>query len=594
MQFDALTLAAVADELRATVVGGRIQRVVQTGPLSLGFEVYAQRRRHYLLASAHPQFARVHLVRAKPSRGVEATTPLLLLLRKYVLGGFIVAVEQPPLERILVISIAKESGARNSGRDDDDTADEEDLALADEPPAEALPPADALRCELIVEPMDRRSNIVLVDDDNLVVECIKRVTRRMSSRVILPRAVYELPPPQGEKRDPRTATAAGIEALRDGRERDLARALVAAYRGVSPQLAREVVWRALDRAGARVDEELPFYTVAARLRELWAGAWEPTLVPGDPEPLSFAPYRQTASPDAVDLSSVSAALEAFYAARESLTAHGQRRDALAARFNAAHEKLGRLRHNLQGELERAQELDRLRWEGEMIFAYMHTLAPRQKELVVEGQVIQLDPLRSPVDEAQARFRAYDKAKAAIAGVPQRLRGVEAQLAGIEELGALLALADSYEQIEQLAAEGEELGFLAPEGGERRPKRPGGAARPRPLHLVSSDGFDIYVGRSSAQNAEVTFRLGRPSDWWLHVRGIPSAHVIVRGEGREVPERTLAEAGGLAAYFSKQRDEAAAEVELCRRSVVRRIPGGSPSLVTYRAERTLRVAPRAPW
>ena len=594
MQFDALTLAAVADELRATIVGGRVQRVVQTGPLSLGFEVYAQRRRHYLLASAHPQFARVHLVSAKPSRGIEGSSPLLLLLRKYVLGGFIVAVEQPPLERILVISIAKEPGARNNPRDDADELDEEDSPSDDEPPHGFVPPADALRCELIVEPMDRRSNIMLIDDNNVVVESIKRVTRRMSSRVILPRVVYELPPAQSEKRDPRTATAAGIEALRASRERDLARALVAAYRGVSPQLAREVVWRALDRPSARVDEELPFYTVAARLRELWGGVWEPTLVPGDPEPLAFAPYRQTGSADAVEMPSISAALEAFYAARESLTAHSQRRDALAARFVAAHEKLERLRHNLQGELDRAQELDRLRWEGEMIFAYMHTLAPRQPQLVVEGQVIQLDPLRSPVDEAQSRFKAYDKAKGAIAGVPQRLKAVEAQLAGLEELQALLALADSYEQIEQLAAEGEEIGYLAADKGEKRSKRAGGAARPRPLHLVSSDGFDIYVGRSSAQNAEVTFRLGRPSDWWLHVRGAPSAHVIVRGEGREVPERTLAEAGGLAAYFSKQRDEAAAEVELCRRSTVRRIPGGSPSLVTYRAERTLRVAPRAPW
>jgi predicted ribosome quality control (RQC) complex YloA/Tae2 family protein len=594
MQFDALTLAAVADELRATIVGGRVQRVVQTSPLSLGFEVYAGRRRHYLLASAHPQFARVHLVSAKPSRGVDGGTPLLLLLRKYVLGGFIVAVEQPPLERILVISIAKESGARNSGRDDAADADEEDLPLDDEPPVGYTPSPDALRCELIIEPMDRRSNIMLVDDNNVVLECIKRVTRRMSSRVMLPHSVYELPPAQREKRDPRAATAAGIEVLREGRERDLARALVAAYRGVSPQLAREVVLRALDRASARVDEELPFYTIAGRLRELWGGEWQPSLVPGDPEPLSFAPYRQTASPDAVDVPSISAALEAFYGARESLTAHTQRRDALAGRLAAAHEKLDRQRRQLQSELDRARELDQLRWEGEMIFAYMHTLAPRQAQLVVEGQVIQLDPLRSPVDEAQSRFRAYDKAKSAIAGVPQRLATVEARLGGIDELQALLALTDSYEQIEQIAAEGEELGYLAPDTGERRPKRAAGAARPRPLHLVSSDGFDIYVGRSSAQNAEVTFRLGRPTDWWLHVRGIPSAHVIVRGEGREVPERTLAEAGGLAAYFSKQRDEVAAEVELCRRSVVRRIPGGSPSLVTYRAERTLRVAPRAPW
>jgi predicted ribosome quality control (RQC) complex YloA/Tae2 family protein len=87
MQFDALTLAAVADELRATIVGGWVQRVVLTSPLSVGLEVYARRRRWQILASAHPQFARIHLVSGKLSRGVEVDTPLLMLLRKYVLGG---------------------------------------------------------------------------------------------------------------------------------------------------------------------------------------------------------------------------------------------------------------------------------------------------------------------------------------------------------------------------------------------------------------------------------------------------------------------------------------------------------------------------
>src|SRR5262249_37865914 len=113
MQFDALTLAAVADELRATIVGGRVQRVLLTSPLSVGLEVYAHRRRWQVLASAHPHCARIHLVNGKLSRGVEHATPLLLLLRKYVLGGRIMAVEQPPLERVLIISIAKERESRN-------------------------------------------------------------------------------------------------------------------------------------------------------------------------------------------------------------------------------------------------------------------------------------------------------------------------------------------------------------------------------------------------------------------------------------------------------------------------------------------------
>ena len=113
MYFDALTLAAVVEELRATILGGRVQRVVLTGPLSIGLEIYARGRRHQLLASAHPQLARVHLVRGRLTRGVEQETPLLLLLRKYVLGGRVVGIEQPTVERAVLLSIVKAPDMRN-------------------------------------------------------------------------------------------------------------------------------------------------------------------------------------------------------------------------------------------------------------------------------------------------------------------------------------------------------------------------------------------------------------------------------------------------------------------------------------------------
>src|SRR4051812_48351072 len=107
MYFDALTLAAVTDELQTTILGGRIQRVLLPSPLSVALEIYTHGQRLHLLMSAHPQLTRIHLSSAKPSRGVERETPLLLLLRKYVVGGRIVQIEQPALERVVVLGIAK-------------------------------------------------------------------------------------------------------------------------------------------------------------------------------------------------------------------------------------------------------------------------------------------------------------------------------------------------------------------------------------------------------------------------------------------------------------------------------------------------------
>jgi predicted ribosome quality control (RQC) complex YloA/Tae2 family protein len=299
------------------------------------------------------------------------------------------------------------------------------------------------------------------------------------------------------------------------------------------------------------------------------------------------------------LPSINQALETFYAARETLTTHHQRRDAVQQQLETARQRLDHQHSQIVNELEHVEDLERLRWEGEMIFAFLHTLTPGQTTLEVEGHTIELQADQSPVEQAQARFRRYQRARTGRASLQERLQETEARIAGLEQLSALLEVAEERDQIEQIAYEAEEQGYIAAPGKgkkerakqDRQKRR---FARRKPLRLVSSDGYDIYVGRSAAQNIEVTFRIGRPDDLWLHVRVIPGAHVIVRSGGHEVPATTLREAAGLAAYFSRARAESTVEVDISRRKLVRKAAVGPPGLVTYRAERTLKVPPLPPW
>ncbi|WP_298820378.1 Rqc2 family fibronectin-binding protein [Chloroflexus sp.] len=573
MYFDALTLTAVVEELRATVLSGRIQRVVLVGPLAIGLEVYAHSQRHYLFASADPQAARIHLVNQRLTRGVDGEPPFLLLLRKYVLGGRIVNIEQPPYERVVLFSITKAAESRKrSVNTDEITIDDLDDDETDQV-------EEWLHCDLIIEPQDRRSNIILVDDNNLILDAIKRVTPRMSSRVILPRRAYELPPAP-PKRDPLRATAADIEAaLGHG---DPVKALVAAYRGISPQTAREVLMRACG-AVPKSGQGLPAYTIAARLREIVAEPPAPHLASDENGPIAYAPYRPLHLPGAAPVTSMSAALDAFYATRQPPSGRDQRRADLAAQLQNSREHLARQREQIAAELARVNELDRLRWEGEMIFAFLHQIPRGATELIVEGERIALDPGRSPIEQAQERFKAYEKAKSARSILPERLAETETRLAGIDQLLALLAVADDTTQIDLIAAEAEEAGYLRPSTGRRR------LQRARPLQIRSSEGLPIYVGRTARQNEEVTFRLARPTDLWLHARNIHGAHVIIRADNP--PERTIAEAAALAAYYSQARHDAAVEVDICRRRAVRKIPGGPVGLVSYHPERTVRARPQ---
>lgn len=612
MYFDALTLAAVADELRQSVLGGRIQRVWLPAAQGIALEIYAHHHRHYLLASAHPQHARVHLVARKPSRGVELPTPLLLLLRKYVQGGRLVGLEYPALERLLLLSIVKDMRPRNhdvAERVEYDTEDA-NADLAEDPNPRLDPPteADLLRCELIIEPMERRSNILLVNDANVIMDSVKRVTPAMSQRVVLPQQPYVLPPAQ-DKRDPRSATAAGITALLAAGtpQTALAKAIVQTYRGVSPQAAREVAQRAcgnpqITLGDALAAGETPAATLAACLRALYkpldTGGWEPSLVRGSPDapdlPRAYAPYTITHLAGTHPQASISAALEAFYQPREELADHSQRRIALEQRLA---EVETRLRHQLQQierELAQFPDPEQLRWEGEMIYAFLHEIAAGQTTLEIEGRTIQLDSTHTPVAAAQHRFRSYQKIRSGTERLHERRNETALRLAGLEQVQALLGVATERDQIDQLLLEAEEQGYLPPSSGKQQQAIRKRVSRRRPLRVVSSDGFDIFVGRSATQNAEVTFKIGRPDDLWLHVRTIAGAHVIIQHGGRAVPERTVLEAASLAAYFSQARNEQHVDVEIARRKLVRKIAGAPPGLVTYRAERLVRVSPQPPW
>ncbi|MCA1722699.1 MAG: NFACT family protein, partial [Thermomicrobia bacterium] len=240
--FDALAMRAVADELTATIVGGRVQRVGLTDERTLILEVFARGTRHQLLISDHPHAARVHLVAERLTADAARVTPFLLLVRKHLRGGRIVGLRQPAFERVLALSIVK---AHPPVKEREDPPD--DNGTEDDHEPGALPPGWTLdETMLVIEIMGRHSNTVLVGADGVILDALKRVPPATSRvRPILPHLPYAPPPPQ-EKTDPSTITTAQLRhvCLRAGATTRLAAALVGSLGGISPQIAREVAFRA--------------------------------------------------------------------------------------------------------------------------------------------------------------------------------------------------------------------------------------------------------------------------------------------------------------------------------------------------------------
>jgi predicted ribosome quality control (RQC) complex YloA/Tae2 family protein len=310
--------------------------------------------------------------------------------------------------------------------------------------------------------------------------------------------------------------------------------------------------------------------------------------------VAFAPYPLTYRSDAQleFVETISLAAERFYGER-TLTAndpYAAARRHVAASIDRAAKALRRRQDAMQRELRTPEEIDRLRASGEWILALATQITPRQSVLHLPPEVtfaeIVLDPALPPAANAAAYFKRYRKAKRALEMNRDRVAAVAAELAYIDQLAADLALAADRGEIDAVRL------ALAEAGYGRQPPQTGATKTKGPRRIDSREGYAILVGRNSRQNEQITFETAGPDDLWLHARGLPGAHVLIRCAGRPVGEDTLQLAAGLAAYYSKGRAEAAVDVQVVERRRLRRAPGGRPGMVLVDGERVVRAKPRA--
>lgn len=602
--YDVLTIAAIADELDATIGGGHIQRIGLVDSRTFGAEIYAHRHRHYLLASANDRLPRLRLAPAMPSLDPALITPFGLQLRKFLRGGALLSVDQLPLERVVRLSIARRlSSLQRDRRSDDERSTSSILDGEVDAEAEIDDEPPVVYFSLYVELMGRHSNLILVDDEGSIMECAKRVTPQMSRvRTVLPRHPY-LPPPPPDRLDPREIDQERVAALFGDLPTcaDLAREIVATFRGMSPTIAREIVFRAAEHgngavgAGAVTARSLTT-AIQSVLSALGTSSWQPCVYREREEDGIGNAVAFTAIPTghlAVQfqeerLASISQAAEIAEDAQSvpDTMRHAQRRQRLLTQIIAAREKEERRLASLENQATRAADVERLRIAGESIYAHLWEIRPGQAELTVDDTRIALDPKLTPNENAQAYFDRYRKAQSAGNILPELAETGRLELAYLDQLATLVSQAPGFADLEQLAAEWAEH-HAAPEARPRRKLAPR-----KPRALADDLGNTILIGRSGPQNDLLTFDIAGPDDTWLHARGVGGSHVIIRWLSPEGPrdEKVIEAAASLAAWHSAARGSSAVEVDIAPRRYVRKIKGAGPGMVTYRNERTIRVQP----
>lgn len=520
MPLDAICMSAVLEELRPILVGGKIDKVAQPNREEIVLAIRGGGQNVKLLLSANPGGPRMHFTREV--RENPATPPMFcMLMRKHLTGGRILAVEQPPDERIVQLRLEVLN----------------DLG-------------DRVPRTLVLEAMGRRANLILLDEENRIIDCIRRIGGDLSAqRSILPGLFYHLP------------------ELRPG---------------VSPLIGRELAFRGLSED---------------QVEEMTQGVFQPTMLlrGGKSVDFTFLPVLQY-GPETISqpYESFSQLLDDFYASREAVQKGDQKGSELLKAVQRAKDRVVRRIAQQEQELLSTLDRERKREIGDLLTSNLYAMEKGMAKLrCVDfydpegGEVeIPLDPLLTPQQNAAKYYKAYTKAKTAEGILTLQIEKGKVEQNYLESVLESVRLAEGERDLQEIRLELTASGYLR-RGAKATTKT---KVTTKPMEFRSTAGLRITVGKNNTQNDKLTTKLAGKQDLWFHTQKIHGSHVILWTEGMDPDLESVTQAARLAAWFSQAQESTKVPVDYTPVRHVKKPGGARPGMVVYTTYQTAYVDP----
>lgn len=559
MAFDGITVAALVQELRDNLTGGRIAKIAQPEPdeLLLTIKTPAGQRKLYISASA--SLPLIYLTDENKLSSMTAPN-FCMLLRKHIGNGRITSISQPKLERIISLHIEhlNELG-------------------------------DLCEKKLIIEIMGKHSNIIFCDDKDMILDSIKHVSAQMSSvREVLPGRTYFIPDTM-EKSDPLSVNEKKFLDTLKEKPVPLGKAIYTSFTGISPVIAEDICFLAgLDSQlpASELDEDTflhLFRQFSYYMDDIRGCHFHPCIYYDGTSPKDFGAVALShfSNYTKQEFTSISEVLNTYYATKNTLTRIRQKSADLRHVVQTALER-NRKKYDLQKkQLRDTENREKYKVYGELIHTYGYNLAPNSRELTAlnyytnEEITIPLDPTLTPAENAQKYFNKYNKQKRTFEALTELIQETADDIHYLESISNSLDIALTEADLIQIKEELMQTGYVRRKYTKKKEK-----ITSRPMHYISSDGYHMYVGKNNLQNEELTFSFANGNDWWFHAKGAPGSHVIVKTGGDELPDRTFEEAGRLAAYYSKNRGSDKVEIDYVEKKHVKKPNGSKPGFVVY--------------
>lgn len=558
MSLDSFFITAQTRALDARLSGARIDKIFMPRPAEIVLSIRGEAGNERLMISAGGSNSGIYLTSLRPENP-PAPPMLCMLLRKHMQGGRILSVSQPEGERMMVITFSST----------------DELGRVSE---------KRLICEL----MGKRTNILLLDENGIILGCVKKVDYEMSpDRALLPGLAYRMPPRSGRPSVYELDEERLASLLEGASDSD---AILERLDGISPLTARELLFRGVGPA-----------EIAAEFKRLAAGGGKPWLVRrgGRDSDISPIEITQYADGECVLYDSFSALLDDFYRARRSADL---KKNISASLKKTLDNNRGRLERKLgkqHQELLSAQGREELKKQADLITANIYAIKSGDRRAIVtdyftEGMPqieIPLDPDISPQQNSQLLYKRYARLKNAELALTAQIEAGEAELKYIDSLLYSLSQAQTEKDIRELTAEAAASGYVKKAQAKKQKQEKPGAFAPK--RYVTSDGFTLLRGRNNRENDQLTMRTAKGGDIWFHARNIPGSHVVMQLEGGEPSERDLEEAAALAALYSGAGSSPKVPVDYTRVKNVKKPQGARPGMVNYFNFKTMLIEPKEP-
>lgn len=541
MSFDSITLRAVIQQLNQSILNGEITSVLQFSNHDFILRILANKRMYSLLFSVHPIYARVHLTEKDPKK---ENLHFGQFLQTHIRKGKISLIEQIDFDRIIRIRI---------------------IPYEEEPPK-----------VLIAEFMGKHSNAILLDEKtNRILESIKHIDEHKSKyRQVLPGETYK-PPPSNQNLD-----ILSVSETIDYRS-------LMEIKGMSPLLAKEIIARA---------KYSPLEEIFMQIRDdITKSRYYPNVVINDKdEVIAVWPFalKQYESAMSIPFSDISNALEYFYD-------HLIEKEIIESEKNSMLQTLKKKLQDLNEKQDTIGEqlnidAESLRIKGQLILANLQNIRRGQKEVSLSDPydpqstetIIVLDEKLSPSDNAQQYFEKYKKAKRSKSILEKIYDKNKSMIQYLQDTMEKILSADDRQKLSDIREELIKNGILKEKSLTKKKEI---------QHyriFISSDNYQIYVGRNDKENDMLIKETASKYDMWLHAKQIEGSHVIIRNPERksDIPKRTLLESAIIASYFSKARHSSIVPVDYTWIKYVTKPKGSKPGYVHYTHEKTLFVSP----